>query len=125
MYFEDIYNNIYTYWKKSFSLKGIEQTETYVLSIKKNYNEVEFVIDHKFQDKFSEWESMLVFTMYQALTSHTIKRWNRNKSIKEIHFSEIPITTFEKYFRENLEPEDECEGNPEYLKQYKGLKNPV
>ena len=121
MYFEDIYNKIRLYWKDSFSLDKISETETYVSSIKENYNDIENLVDHECSDDFSEWESMLIFTMYQALTAYAIERW-KAECVNKILFSDIPITVFEEYFRKNLEPEGECDGSPEYLKQYKGLK---
>lgn len=125
MYFEDIYNKIRPYWKDSFSLEGIEETETYILSIKKNYTEIEYLVDYKYSNNFTEWESMLVFTMYQALTEYAIKKWKMNNRIEEIQISEIDLTTFEEFFRKNLEPENEAEGSPEYLKAYKGLKKNI
>lgn len=119
MYFEDIYDKIRPYWKDSFSLNGIENTQTYVLSLKENYNQIDDLIN---SENFTWWEFSLAFTMYQALTAHAIHRWKLNRGVEEIQFSEIPITVFEEYYRRNLEPEDECEGSPEYLKQYQGLK---
>lgn len=121
MYFESIYNKIRPYWKDSFSLDKISETETYVSSIKENYNEIEYLVDNQCSDDFSEEESMLVFTMYQALTAHAIDRW-KAEGVNEILFSDIPITVFEEYFRKNLEPEDGCDGSPYYLEQYQGLK---
>lgn len=122
IYFEDIYKKIRPYWKDSFSLEGIAETKTYVLSILKNYNEIEYLVDYKYSNNFTLWESMLVYTMYQALTAHAIKKWKINNKIEEIKYSEIGLITFEEFFRKNLEPEDESEGSPEYLKKYKGLK---
>jgi hypothetical protein len=122
MYFEDIYYKIRPLWRDVFSLDDIASTKTYVKDIMSNYHEVEHIVDYVHKEDFSEWESMLVYTIYQALTAHAIKRWKKYK-VKEIHFSDIPLTVFEGYFRKNLEPEDESEGNPEYLKMYKGFKN--
>jgi len=121
MYFEDIYKKIRPYWKESFSLDNISETETYVSSIKENYNDIEYIVDHECSNDFSEWESMLVFTMYQAITAHAIERW-KEESVNKILLSDIPLRVLEEYYRRNLEPEDECDGSPEYLEQYKGLK---
>jgi hypothetical protein len=121
MYFEDIYNKVEPLWKREFLLQGIEETETYVEDIRQEHNRVESIIDFEEKKKYTEWESMLVFTMYQTLTAFAINKWNKEK-VKFINIDEIPITLFEKKFRENMEPEDEFEGNEEYLKQYKGLK---
>ncbi len=123
MYFEDIYDKIRPLWKESFSLNNIDETETYIEDIRQEYNRVENIIDFKEKEKYTQWESMLVFTMYQTLTAFSINKWNKEK-VKFINISEVPITLFEKSFRENMEPEDEFEGNEEYLKQYKGFKNP-
>ncbi len=123
MYFEDIYNKIRPLWKESFSLKNLNKTETYVEDIRQEYNRIEDIVDFSDKKNHTEWESMLIFTMYQTLTTFAINKWNKEK-IKSININEIPITVFEKYFRANLEPEDEFEGNEEYLKKYKGLQHP-
>lgn len=119
MYFQDIYNKIRPFWKESFSLDNI--SETYVSSIKENYNDIEYIVEHKCSDDYTTWESMLVFTMYKALTEYAIRKW-KEEGVNKILVSDIPIHTFEEYYRRNLEPEDECEGSPEFLEKYKGLK---
>ena len=124
MYFEDIYSKVEPLWKREFLLQGIEETETYVEDIRQEHNRVERIIDFEEKKKYTEWESMLVFTMYQTLTAFAINKWNKEK-VKFINIDEIPITLFEKKFRENMEPEDEFEGNEEYLKQYKGFRKEV
>jgi len=124
MYFEDIYNKIRPLWKDSFSLKNLNETETYVEDIKQEYNRIEAIVDFADRKNYTEWESMLVFTMYQTLTAFTIGKWNKEK-VKSININDIPITLFEEYFRKNMEPEDEFEGNQEYLKQYKGFRKEV
>ena len=98
MYFEDIYNKIEPLWKREFSLKGIEETETYIKDIKQDYNKVECIVDFEEKEKYTEWESMLIFTMYQTLTAFSINKWNKEK-IKSINIGEVPITLFEEYFR--------------------------
>jgi hypothetical protein len=122
MYFEDVYFKISPFWKISFTLENIEQTKSYVESIRRNYNEIEYIVDFKNKKNFTEWERMLVFTMYQTLTAFALKKWEKEKS-EILYFREIPITLFEEYYRKNMEPEDEFEGNLEYLNQYKGFKN--
>jgi hypothetical protein len=124
MYFEDIYSKVEPLWKREFLLQGIEETETYVEDIRQEHNRVESIIDFEEKKKYTEWESMLVFTMYQTLTAFAINKWNKEK-VKFINIDEIPITLFEKKFRENMEPEDEFDGNEEYLKQYKGFRKEV
>lgn len=121
MYFEDIYNKIRPLWKESFSLKNLNETETYVEDIRQEYNRIEDIVDFSDKKNHTEWESMLIFTMYQTLTAFAISKWNKEK-VKSININDIPITLFEEYFRKNMEPEDEFEGNEEYLKQYKGFK---
>jgi hypothetical protein len=124
MYFEDIYSKVEPLWKREFLLQGIEETETYVEDIRQEHNRVEGIIDFEEKKKYTEWESMLVFTMYQTLTAFAINKWNKER-VKCINIDEIPITLFEKKFRENMEPEDEFDGNEEYLKQYKGFRKEV
>ncbi len=120
MYFEDIYEKIEPLWKREFSLEGIEETETYVESIKRNYNELEY---NSSLDSDSWWEFAMLFTMYQTLTAFALEKWNKEKATT-LFFNEIPITLFEQQFKRNMEPEDEFEGNPEYLAKYKGFRNP-
>ena len=105
-------------------MEGIEETETYFRDIKQNYNKIEEIVDFTNKEEYTEWEKMLVFTMYQTLTAFGLEKWKKERA-KILHFDEIPIELFEKYFKRNLEPEDEFEGNEEYLKQYKGLKGKV
>ncbi len=121
MYFEDIYNKVVPLWKKEFSLEGIEETETYVEDIRQEYNRVEDIIDFTEKEKYTEWESMFVFSMYKTLTRFALIKWKEKKESK-LHLNEIPIAAFEKVFRNSFEPEDEYEGNEEYLKQYKGFR---
>ncbi|AWX45126.1 hypothetical protein HME9304_02136 [Flagellimonas maritima] len=121
MYFEDFYYKIEPLWNRSFTLEGIEETETYFRDIKQNYTKIEGVVDFSNKEEYSEWEKMLVFTMYQTLTAFGLEKWKKQKA-KTLNFDEIPIRLFEEYFKKNLEPEDEFEGNEEYLEQYKGLK---
>jgi len=123
MYFEDIYKKIRSLWKETFSLEGAEKTKTYIEDIKIDFDRVEEIVDFSDKENYTEWESMLSFTMYQTLTAFALEKWRKEKA-KTLSFSEIPITLFEEYFRKNMEPEDEFEGNPEYLKKYKGFKNP-
>lgn len=121
MYFEDIYNKIRPLWKETFSLEGIEKTKSYIEDIKQDYDKVEDIVDFSDKENYTEWESMLSFTMYQALTAFGLEKWRKEKA-KALNFSEIPIALFEEYFKNNLEPEDKFEGNEEYLKKYKGFK---
>ena len=122
MYFEDIYNKVKPLWKEIYSLHDIENTKTYVEDIMLHYHQVEDIVDNAKKEEFSEWHRMLVYTIYQALTAYAIRRWEKD-GVKEIYFSDIPITVFESYFRKSMEPEDEYEGNPEYLNKYKGFKS--
>ena len=123
MYFEDIYKKVEPLWKREFSLEGIEETKTYVLDLKGDYNRIEDVIDFSHKGDYTEWESMLIFTMYQTLTSYALEKWKNEKS-KVVSIKEIPITLFEQQFKRNMQPEDEFEGNEEYLKEYRGFRNP-
>lgn len=122
MYFNEIYNKIRPLWKESYSLDGLDITETYVKDIKQEYNRIETLVDFSQKGKYSEWESMLVFTMYQTLTAFAIRKWNYEK-VDLININDIPITVFEEYFRKNMEPEGEFEGNEEFFNKYKGLRD--
>jgi hypothetical protein len=123
MYFEDIFKKIEPLWKREFSLEGIEETETYIQDIRSNYNEIERRVDFTHKMEYTEWESMLTFTMYQTLTAYALEKWKNEKSTM-IFINEIPVTTFERQFKRNMEPEAEFDGNEEYLKQYQGFRNP-
>jgi hypothetical protein len=120
MYFEDLYNKISPLWNKEFSLENLDNTETYVQSLRENYNDIENIVDFTNKEDYNEWESMLVFTMYQALTSYALNEWN-TKRTKVLRFNEIPIMVFEDYYRKNIEEE----GNENFLKEYQGFKNPL
>ena len=120
MYFEDIYNKVEPLWKREFSLEGIEETETYIKDIMYDYNRVEDTVDFTDKQKFSLWESMLVFTMYKALSDFGERKYNKEKA-NILYFNEIPLEMFEDYYRENLQ----AEGNEEYLKKYKGFRKEV
>ncbi|MBP2834247.1 hypothetical protein J8281_18770 [Aquimarina sp. U1-2] len=119
MYFEDIYNKVAPLWKKEFSLNGIEETETYIDDIRKNYDKVDRIVDFTEKEKYTVWESMLTFTMYRTLTRFALSKWKEEKQ-QMIYLDEILMSHFEKHYEENLREE----GNEEYLKQYKGFKNP-
>jgi len=118
MYFDDIYNKIKPLWEQEFSLEGIEETETYIESIRQNYNQLD---DELSEQEYSWWDFAMLFAIYQTLTAFAISKWDKEK-VKSISINDIPITLFEEYFRKNMEPEDEFEGNEEYLKKYKGLR---
>lgn len=121
MYFEDIFDKVKPLWKECFSLNEIQETETFIKDIKQEYNRIERIVDFSDNENYTEWESMLVFTIYQALTAFAINKWNKEK-INSISINEVPIGLFEEYFRKNLEPEDEFEGNMKYLSHYKGFR---
>ena len=123
MYFEDIFRQIEPLWKREFSLEGIEKTKTYVKSISENWKEIDLLVDFTHKEEYTEWERMLTFTMYQTLTAYALEKWNKEKATT-LSLNEIHITVFEQYFRKNMEPEAEFEGNEEYLKQYQGFRNP-
>lgn len=122
MYFEDIYNKVAPLWKQEFSLEGVEETETYIEDVRQDYNKIDRIVDFTEKEKYTVWESMMTFTMYQTLSDFGEEKY-KNEGAKTFKFSEVPITLFEQKFRENMEPEDEFEGNEEYLKQYKGFRN--
>jgi len=118
MYFEDIYEKVKPLWRKRFSLDGLEKTETYITAIADNWNEVSHITQLNADGKYTEWERMLDFTMYQTLTDFAIKKWKSDKETI-LYFDEVPVYKFEQFYRKNLE----AEGNEEFLRQYKGIKN--
>lgn len=120
MYFEEVYERVKPFWKQSFSLEGLDETESYVRDIRRNYNEIERKVDFTHKEEYTEWEGMLAFTMYQTLTAFALKKWAK-KGGDVLNFTEVPITLFEEYFRKNLK----AEGNEEYLKEYRGFRNPL
>jgi hypothetical protein len=117
MYFDDIFKKIEPFWKDEFLLINIDETETYVQSLRENFNEIDNIIYFANKENYSVWESMLAFTMYQVLTAYALNLWNVKKS-NILYFKDIPITVFEEYFRKNLEEE----GNEDFLKCYQGFK---
>lgn len=119
MYFEDLYETVRPLWKDSFSLEGIEGTETFVKDMRENWNKLDDIIYFSSNDnKHKKWVSMFAYTMYQTLTAFALKKWKKEKT-EILYFEDIPIELFDKYFRKNIE----AEGNEEYLKAYKGFKN--
>lgn len=119
MYFEDLYETVRPLWKDSFSLEGIEGTETFVKDMRENWNKLDDIIYFSSNDnKHKKWVSMFAYTMYQTLTAFALKKWKKEKT-EILFFEDIPIELFDKYFRKNIE----AEGNEEYLKAYKGFKN--
>ena len=116
-YFEDIFEPIKKLWKGVYYLPDKENGKTFIVSIRKDYNEVEYVVDFKDKKKYTWWESMLFFTMYGTLTDWGLKYLSEGKEY--LNIDEIPIEDFEKDYLENLK----FEGNEEYLAKYKGLKS--
>ena len=109
-------------WERSFTLEGVEPSSTYVESIRKNYSKIGYKSQKN--EVYSWWKFAMIFTMYQILTAYALERW-RNEKLDIITLDEIPVQLFEKQFLKNMEPEDEFEGNDEYLIRYKGFKNPL
>lgn len=118
MYFDDIYNKVAPLWKRDYSLKGIEETETHIEDISNEWNRLDNELSEK---NYSWWEFSMLYAIYQVLSDFGEKKYEKEK-VDSFTFDEVPITLFEKKFRENMEPEDEFEGNEEYLKQYKGFR---
>lgn len=116
MYFEEIFEKVYPLWKKEFSLYREDETETYFEDISDDFDKVEEIVETN-KDKYSEWEEMLVFTMYQALTAKALEKWNLHQSDK-FFIDEVSIPTFEKFFFKNLK----YIKVKKYLKEYDGLK---
>ena len=120
MYFEDIFEKVAPLWKSEFSLEGIEETETYIKDLSNEWNRLDDELSEK---GYSWWEFSMLYVIYQVLSDYGENKYKK-LSAKSFNFNEVPITLFENKFRENMEPEDEFEGNLEYLKQYKGFRHP-
>ncbi|MXP05586.1 MULTISPECIES: hypothetical protein [unclassified Apibacter] len=118
-YFEDIFYPVKALWKGVYNIENVEKTKTYIESIREDYREVEYVVENENKKKYTWWDSIMVFTMYQTLTSVGLNYFKQNKKI--LNIDDISIEDFEKNFLENLE----FEGNEEYLAKYKGLKSRV
>lgn len=118
-YFEDIFYPVKALWKGVYNIENVEKTKTYIESIREDYREVEYVVEIENKKKYAWWDSIMVFTMYQTLTSVGLNYFKQKKKI--LNIDDISIVDFEKNFLENLE----FEGNEEYLAKYKGLKSRV
>ncbi len=117
MYFEDIYSKIRPLWKESYSLNDIEITETYIKSLSKDWEDIDFLVDAKIENgEYGEWEGFMAFVMYQIITEYGIEQHKLGK--ETINTDDVPITRFENKYLENLQ----YEGNEDYLKEYEGLK---
>lgn len=116
MHFEEIFNKVKPLWKQRYRVSYGNKRKSFIPSISAEYDKVEYIVDFKYKYLYSEWESMLVFTMFRALTRKGLSYLDNGIS-KYLHIDEITIEEFEKYYLENLKEE----GNEMYLKQYKGL----
>lgn len=118
MYFEDIFPRIYHLWPKQFSLANVAKTKTYVEDIANCWDSLDDKISNKaYETKYNEWDAMMLWTMYQALTAFGLQQY-LEKQATIFSIEAIPITTFETQFRATLS----CEGNEPYLSKYKGFK---
>ncbi|MBS9464401.1 hypothetical protein KIM67_18435 [Flagellimonas sp. 389] len=118
MYFEDIYNKIRPLWKKRYFLGDVKNTKTYIKNLADDWEEIDYLVSYREEKKHSAWEKMMLFVMYQTLTEYSLEQSTLGK--QTIDLDEIPIARIEEKYRENLQ----FEGNEEYLKKYKGFKNP-
>lgn len=117
MYFNDIFDNVKPLWRRDYQLSYGNEVKSYILSIGDEYQGVEYIVDLKNKNKYTEWESMLVFTMYRTLTKKG--QFYLNNGISDyLNIDEISIEEFEIDYLYNLEQER----NEEYLSQYKGLR---
>lgn len=119
MYFEDIFFMVTPLWRKEFSLKGIEYTQTYFKDIGDNFNEIQNQYANLSKESLFDWKHIMIFSIYQALTQCGLdKSSNSNELI--LRFDDIPIAIFEKYFRKNLR----YASTRKFHKKYKGFRNP-
>jgi hypothetical protein len=117
MYFEDIFNKVAVLWKTEYLIYNLEETETYIESLKDEFLRIENVMAENSSD-FSDWEAMLNFTIYKALTGHAIKRCI-SEGVDKIYFNDLSLEDFEHVFLENLQDKV----NKKYHKLYKGFRN--
>lgn len=118
-YFEDIFYPVKALWKGVYYLPDKENETTFIVSIREDYREVEYIVDFRNKKKYTWWESMLFFTMYGTLTDAGLQYLKEGKEY--LNIEDIPIEDFERDYLSNLEEE----GNEEYLAKYKGLKSRV
>ncbi|MXP05585.1 MULTISPECIES: hypothetical protein [unclassified Apibacter] len=116
-YFEDIFEPIKKLWKGVYYLPNKENGETFVVTLREDYREVDYRTQFENKDNYNEWDFMMVFTMYGTLTDWGLKYLSEGKEY--LNIDEIPIEEFEKDYLYNLEEE----GNENYLAKYKGLKS--
>ena len=72
MYFDEVFNRIHPLWKKRYRLSYGNSKKTFVPSISAEYRRLSYLIDFEYKHLYSEWESMLVFTMFSTLTDKGI-----------------------------------------------------
>jgi hypothetical protein len=116
-YFEDIFYPIKKLWKGVYYLPDKENGSTFIVSIREDYREVEYLVRFKGKRKYDVWQLMLFFTMYGTLIDWGLKYLKEGKEY--LNIEDIPIEDFEKDYLENLK----FEGNERYLAKYKGLKS--
>lgn len=118
MYFEDIFNRIRPLWKKIYINVDYNKDLTFEEDfIGYDWHQIENVLRTN-KDKYSVWELMMSFIMMQVIADYSKEQFSLGK--QTIDLDEIPITRFEAKYHKNLR----YEGNEEYLKKYKGFKDP-
>lgn len=118
-YFEDIFYPIKKLWKGVYNIENVEKTKTYIESIREDFREIEYIVEIENKKKYTWWDSMMVFAMYQTLTRIGLNYFKENKKV--LNIEDIPIEDFVKDCLGNLE----FEGNEAYLAKYKGLKSRI
>ena len=116
MYFEDIYNRIRPFWKKTYINVDYDKDLTFEEDyIGYDWHQIDFILNTN-KEKYDVWDSMMLFIMLQVIVEYSKIQFKLGKQIIDI--DEISISRFEKRYLENLR----YEGNEKYLKKYKGLK---
>ena len=117
MYFDDIFNRIKPLWKDRYEIGDLVINETFARSLaddwENNHDRMQLARGTK---DFNEWDSMMLFVIYQVLTEYAIDQFKKNEL--EIVIGEIPFELFERKFLKNLQ----FDGNEVYLRNYKGAR---
>lgn len=116
MNFNEIFNRVKPLWKSKYRLSYGNKRKSFIPSISAEYRRVSNLVDVEYRHNFTEWESMLVFTMFSNLTEKGLF-YLEKKHNKYLNIDEISIEQFEKKYLENLKEE----GNEDFLDQYEGM----
>ncbi len=116
MNFEDIFYKVRPVWKDSYLIDDIAINKTFSKEIAKDFDKNNDIFEDS-KAIYSEWDSMMLFVMYQILTEYSLEQFYNNRF--EINVEEIPLQRFESKYFENLQ----SEGNEDYFLNYKRFRS--